>query len=154
MFLLTGIWHGANFTFIVWGLYHFLFNAADKLFLNKAFKKVPNFIRAFLTFFVVVIGWVFFFSDSLGDAFRYLGNMVGIGCGGSAGGYYLASFIILLLISAFCALPIGSNIALNLKRKKLKYYMPVKAVVQILVFLLCTAAMVSDTYTSFLYAAF
>ena len=154
VFLLTGIWHGANFTFIVWGLYHFLFNAADKLFLNKAFKKVPNVIRVILTFFVVVIGWVFFFSDSLGDAFRYLGNMVGIGCGGSAGGYYLASFIILLLISAFCALPIGSNIAANLKRKKLKYYMPVKAVVQILLFLLCTAAMVSDTYTSFLYAAF
>ncbi|MBE6819125.1 MAG: MBOAT family protein [Ruminococcaceae bacterium] len=154
VFLLTGIWHGANFTFIVWGIYHFIFNAADKLFLDKAFKKVPRLLRSFLTFFVVMIGWVFFFSDSLGDAFRYLGNMLGIGTGGSAGGYYLSSFLILLLVSAFLSLPVMRNIITNIKRKKLQYYFPVHVIVLIVIFLLCVASMVSDTYTSFLYAAF
>ena len=154
VFLLTGIWHGANFTFIIWGLYHFVFNAAEKLFLDKALKKVPNIIRSFLTFFVVVIGWVFFFSDSIGGAFTYLGNMFGIGCTGGAGGYYLSSFIVLLLVSALCALPLGHNFMMNLKKQKTKYYLPVRAGINVCLFLLCVAAMVSDTYTSFLYAAF
>ena len=154
VFLLTGIWHGANFTFIVWGIYHFIFNAADKLFLDKAFKKVPRVLRSVMTFFVVMIGWVFFFSDSLGDALSYLGNMVGIGTGGSAGGYYLSSFLILLLAAAFLSLPVLRNIITNIKRKKLQYYFPVHAIVLIVIFLLCVASMVSDTYTSFLYAAF
>ena len=123
-------------------------------FLDKALKKVPNIIRSFLTFFVVVIGWVFFFSDSIGGAFTYLGNMFGIGCTGGAGGYYLSSFIVLLLVSALCALPLGHNFMMNLKKQKTKYYLPVRAGINVCLFLLCVAAMVSDTYTSFLYAAF
>ena len=154
VFLLTGIWHGANFTFLVWGLYHFVFNAAEKLFLDKALKKVPAIVRRVLTFFVVVIGWVFFFSDSPADAVRYCGNLFGIGCGAGHGGYYLASFIVLLLIAAFAALPIAHNIEQNIRRKKYRFYLPVKTAVCIGLFVLCTAAMLSDTYTSFLYAAF
>ena len=154
VFLLTGIWHGANFTFIVWGLYHFVFNALEKLFLEKKMQKVPGIIRSCLTFFIVVIGWVFFFSDSLGSAFTYLGNMFGIGTGGNHGAYYLLSFILLILLSAFFSLPITQNILLNIKKRKLKYYFPIKTAIGLVLFALCIAAMVSDTYTSFLYAAF
>ena len=154
VFLLTGIWHGASFTFIFWGLYHFVFNAAEKLFLNKAMKRVPGILRSLLTFLAVMVGWVFFFSDSLSAAFRYLGNMVGIGTGGSAGGYYLASFVLLLALSAFLALPIFRNVLNNLKRKRLQWFSPVYTLVLVLAFALCVASMVSDTYTSFLYEAF
>jgi alginate O-acetyltransferase complex protein AlgI len=75
VFLLSGLWHGANWTFVVWGLYHGFFLVLDKLCwldLSKRFTRLTN---TLLTFVLVLIGWVFFRSETLSGAIDYLWRM-------------------------------------------------------------------------------
>lgn len=74
VFLLTGIWHGANWTFIVWGLWHGFFVITEKVFSNF-FAKLPRVISHIYTMFIVVIGWVIFRADSMADAKRFIRYM-------------------------------------------------------------------------------
>ncbi|MBE0661424.1 MAG: MBOAT family protein [Bacteroidales bacterium] len=66
--LLCGFWHGAGWTFILWGLYHGVFMSVERLFLTKLMKKAGRVIAVFFTFFVVTLGWVIFRADSLTHA--------------------------------------------------------------------------------------
>lgn len=75
VFLACGIWHGAGWTFVVWGLWHGFFIISDKLFLNKLFSKTPAIFRVLFTFVCVTIGWVFFRADTLSDAVFFLGKI-------------------------------------------------------------------------------
>jgi alginate O-acetyltransferase complex protein AlgI len=72
VFLLCGFWHGANWTFLVWGIYHGLLLVIEKLFLLKILSKVPAFFSTAVTFILVLFGWVFFRSPDLPYAFHYL----------------------------------------------------------------------------------
>lgn len=72
VFFLSGLWHGAAWTFVAWGLYHGLFLVADKLFLKKFLQKIGNAPAMILTFIFVMIGWVIFRSDSLTYAGQYI----------------------------------------------------------------------------------
>lgn len=74
VFLLTGIWHGANWTFLVWGLWHGFFVITEKIFTNL-FSKIPNAIKHIYTMLVVIVGWVIFRSDSLSQAKYFIDNM-------------------------------------------------------------------------------
>lgn len=75
VWLLTGLWHGANWTFIIWGLMYFVLITIEKLTgLDKKFGKAGH----LWTMFFVIIGWVFFRSDTVGFALQYLGAMFGI----------------------------------------------------------------------------
>ncbi len=74
-FLLCGFWHGAAWTFILWGIYQGVFLILDRLFLLKFFKKTGRIPAIMITFFIIVIGWVLFRSASLGDFHFYLRRM-------------------------------------------------------------------------------
>ncbi len=67
-FLLSGLWHGASWTFVLWGAFHGLFICADKLFLKNLLKKAGKWPAVILTFFVVNMGWVLFRVDTAADA--------------------------------------------------------------------------------------
>lgn len=75
VFLLSGFWHGANWTFIVWGAWHGLFLIFDRVFLDKVMSKAGLISRVVLTFFVVMIGWVFFRADSISDAIIFINRL-------------------------------------------------------------------------------
>ncbi len=75
VFLASGLWHGASWTFIVWGAYHGLFLVLERGFLGKAYKYLGKFPSTAITFLIVVVGWVFFRVEKLSDAFIYLGRM-------------------------------------------------------------------------------
>ena len=75
VFLISGFWHGAQWTFIFWGAYHGLFLVLDRLFLLKMTEKIGKIPRIVLTFFIVVIGWVFFRSETITQAFQFLKKM-------------------------------------------------------------------------------
>src|SRR5574344_683966 len=77
VFFLCGLWHGANTTFVIWGLYNGLFLIIERLFLGKILDRVPVFISRFYALFIVLIGWVFFRADSLSHAISYLQVMFG-----------------------------------------------------------------------------
>ena len=74
VWLLTGIWHGANWTFLVWGLLYFVFLVFEKL---TGFGRKKNAFTHIYTLIVVIICWVFFRADNLGAAVKYLGTMFG-----------------------------------------------------------------------------
>ena len=89
VWLCTGFWHGASWNFVLWGLYYFVLQMAEKLFLDRWLDKLPTALRRLYTMFWVVIGWLIFTaSDSFavgGEAWRYFGAMFGIGAAGFAG---------------------------------------------------------------------
>jgi len=75
VFLLSGLWHGAAWTFLVWGAYHGLFLALDKLFWLKTAQRLPGWITLPLTFVLVLLGWVFFRADTIEQAGAYLARL-------------------------------------------------------------------------------
>lgn len=78
VFFLCGLWHGANMTFVIWGLYNGLFLILERLFLGALLSKVPKLITHLYAVFVVLIGWVFFRAESLRQAVDYLSVMFGL----------------------------------------------------------------------------
>lgn len=72
VFFLSGFWHGANFTFIAWGLYHGFFVTIEKLGLKKLLDKIPAILSQFISFIIISVGWVFFRADNLKYALKYI----------------------------------------------------------------------------------
>ena len=153
---LTGIWHGASWNFIFWGLYYGGLLLLEKFVLASFLEKVPTVLKQIGTVLLVVIGWVFFFSPGLGAAFRWLGCMFGIGGNGfidDAAKYYLGSSAIILVISALGAYPLATKLG-NLVLKKPKWPVYVTVAWFALLIFLCIAGMMVSTYSSFLYFQF
>lgn len=76
VFLVTGIWHGANWTFIVWGLYHGFFLLLERLGLKTILDSMPSFIQIIYVFVISTIGWVFFRAENLDSALDVLYQML------------------------------------------------------------------------------
>lgn len=75
VFLLSGLWHGASWNFVLWGAYHGLFLVLERLFLGNVFEKLGKFISIPITFIIVVTGWVLFRNDDLSYAFSVIKQM-------------------------------------------------------------------------------
>lgn len=76
VFIISGLWHGAAWTFVVWGIYHGFFLILDRLFLVKLFGKIGRLPRMLLTFMLTLVGWVIFRSESLSEALAHIGAML------------------------------------------------------------------------------
>lgn len=98
----TGLWHGANWTFILWGLYYGCLLLLEKFFLREKLEKLPKPISHIYTLLVVLIGWVFFMSPNITTAFSTLGKMIGIGTTTFANNqakFMLKSYFILFVLA-------------------------------------------------------
>ena len=82
VWMLTGLWHGAAWNFIFWGVYYGALLLLEKFVLKDVLAKTPGTVKHIYTMILVMIGWVFFFSPTLGSAFQYVGAMFGIGATG------------------------------------------------------------------------
>ena len=157
VWLLTGLWHGSAWNFVLWGVYHGIFVILEKFVLKDIWPRVPKFLRIFVTTLLVFIGWVLFFSPSLSGAIHYYGQMFGAGHMGLFDGTFRYSFFgsLRLLIVAFLGCgPIVRRIHQRLcyyKGGKLTY---VSVIGFVLLLILCVAYMMSATYSSFLYVQF
>lgn len=69
IFLISGLWHGASWNFILWGAYHGLFLVLERLFLIKFYKKIGNWFSLPLTFIIVITGWVLFRNENINQGF-------------------------------------------------------------------------------------
>ena len=154
---LTGIWHGAAWNFIFWGLYYGGILLLEKFVLKSVLEVVPTFLKRIGTVLLVVIGWVFFFSPSLGSAFLWLGRMFGIGAAGLLDGtakYYLSGSTIVLIVSTLGAFPFAAKQGNKLLKSGNKVPVYVSVAWFALLLILCIAGMMSSTYSSFLYFQF
>ncbi|SFS85879.1 alginate O-acetyltransferase complex protein AlgI [Succinivibrio dextrinosolvens] len=113
VFFLCGLWHGANMTFVVWGLYNGLFLVLERLFLGNILDRLPKVLSHSYAVLVVLIGWVFFRADSLSQAIEYLKVMFFISntgnesiCIGESLNYLaliLGVIIVFLNLKGFCS---------------------------------------------------
>jgi alginate O-acetyltransferase complex protein AlgI len=110
VFFLTGLWHGAAWRFIVWGLYHGAFLMLERFGLGRLLDRAPRLLRHGYALVVVMVGWVFFRADTLPKALQYLGQMVRP----AEGGHPDLGLTILLNAQTFTALAAGSVLAMPL----------------------------------------
>ena len=75
VFLVSGLWHGASWNFVIWGAFHGFFLILDKIFLLQVLNKIGSFFSTILTFIIVVVGWVFFRLEKFDDAINYIKKM-------------------------------------------------------------------------------
>jgi alginate O-acetyltransferase complex protein AlgI len=154
VWLLTGLWHGANWTFVLWGIMYYVLIAIEKLWAGR--KKSYKMMGHLYTIFWVMIGWVLFRSNSVGDAIRYIGIMLGIGAekiSDVRSGVLLQENRVLFLIGVIGCFPVIPYI----KRHWSKY----EAVLEIiktlavpLLFFVCCCYLVKSTYNPFIYFNF
>lgn len=155
VWLLTGLWHGANWTFLLWGLFHGIVIVLEKYPLKRLLPKIPVPLRQTVTFLLVTVGWVLFFSPDVGTAFRFLGRMVAVGSfADNAALYYLKSTLPLLALAVLGSTPLVRRSALRLEHSRPRWFYVAEIVLFAAGLLLCVAGMVSSTYSSFLYAQF
>lgn len=156
VFLLTGIWHGANWTFLVWGVWHGFFIILEKIFNIKEFEKREhsmwvNISRHIYCIFAFVVGWVIFRADNIKYAWDYLMNMFGLLTLREPQSFvpdYLQ--ITILLVALICSIPIFKNI-LNCKNKKVQTIVNIWLLI---LFFASTVAIASSTYNPFIYFRF
>ena len=78
VFIVSGFWHGANWTYLAWGIYNGFFMFLDRLFLVRVMKRIPSAIKIALFYILLLIGYVLFRSDTITGAFRYIHRMFDI----------------------------------------------------------------------------
>ena len=108
VWLLTGLWHGANWTFVLWGLWFFLLLMGERYLWGGFLEKLPAPLRHLYTMLAVLFSWVLFRAPDIGYALEYLGAMFGGGSGavGRQGVYYLLEFWPEWVISFFAIFPL------------------------------------------------
>ena len=157
VWFLTGLWHGASWNFVMWGMYYGILLIIEKFMIGDRLEKVPGMFRHLYSLLFVMIGWVFFFSPTLGFAWKYLGVMFGVGAKtvvDSMGIYLLITNLALFAIAA-----VGSTAKVHEIFGRIVYGgYKVRAVLACAIyagmFLLSIAYLVTETYNPFLYFRF
>lgn len=153
---LTGLWHGASWNFIIWGLYFGALIIIERLGFGKVLEKLPAIVSRAYTFLLVVIGWVFFDIDGLSPAFNYLKAMFGATHNvlDATSKYILFSNLLIFAVCIIASTEIIKKVYLmlsNIKGNAVQYALPV---FQLVIMLICTAYLVDATYNPFLYFRF
>ena len=155
VWFLTGLWHGAEWNFIIWGLYFGILLVIEKMFLLKYLQKIPKFITMIYTNIVVMISFIIFNGNGATQILENIGGLIGIGnvpVISEESIYYLKSYLVVLVIGIIGATPILKNLVNKAKIHK---------IVNILepIFLLCiliisTSYIIDGSFNPFLYFRF
>ncbi|HEX7414490.1 MAG TPA: MBOAT family O-acyltransferase, partial [Bacteroidia bacterium] len=156
VFLISGLWHGAEWNFILWGAYHGFFLAIERLFLLKITAKIGTFFRVLFTFFTVLMGWVLFRANSIGQALNFLHKMFSF----SFKEFYFSTHLISILSLAV----VLSFIPLFYKKQKMEStnvprtisfkYTSFNILIIILFMILCIGEITSSDFNPFIYFKF
>ena len=152
VWLLTGLWHGANWTFIIWGLFYFVFIAIEK-FAKTEKRNIPKVIGHIYTLLLVLVGWVLFRSESITNALIYLKSMVLIsGDDWETTSIYLVDSWAVLLIGVLACLPLKDWIWKRIKNNNVKIVL--KSVLIFVIFIVSVTYVIKGTYNPFIYFNF
>lgn len=159
VWLLTGFWHGAAWTFIIWGLYFAAFLLLEKFFLKKFFEKIPRVFSHIYVLVAVAISFVVFNAADMSEALTDIGGMFGaldIPLWSKETAYYISSYAVLFVISIVGATPLVKSAVLRLKENK-KACVAVDVLepaVIVILLVLITACLVNGSFNPFLYFRF
>jgi len=154
VWFLTGLWHGANWNYVIWGVYFGVLLMIEKVFLLKRLERTPSWMQHFYALFLVMIGWVVFYFEKTPEMFAYFGHLFTF-ANGLIGPNALALFLTylpLMLIAGFASTPAARRIYEKIRDRKAVSYAEIAACAVVLV--LCTSTLVSQSYNPFLYFRF
>ena len=150
----TGIWHGASWNYLLWGLYFFLLLMAEKFFLLKALDRAPALVGHIYTMFFVLVSWAIFAIEDFSHLTGYLKVMFGLGgvpLMDAHLGYYLTSYLPILAVAALASTPMGVTVYRKLPQWAGRCLCTVLVLAGLVI---CTAYLVDGTYNPFLYFRF
>ena len=159
VWLLTGIWHGANWTFLIWGLLFGIILIIEKLWLNKFMEKLPSFIRRIYVLFIVMILFIIFNSDNMQVALTSIKGLFGMNGEVFINNYtlhYLKSYSLVLIIALLGSTPLIKILIDKLRKNKylnniINILEPILIVVILVV---VTSYLIDNSYNPFLYFRF
>ena len=161
VFFLCGLWHGANWTFVVWGLYHGMFLVLERLRFGRWVDALPSSMRHAYALLVVMIGWVFFRADSLAGALGVLRAMAGASPAAPtafAPSWYLTPELLLALVAGVVAsTPVLPALAAPVRTPDARFPGAVSALATLGLVVLFTASLMliaARTYNPFIYFRF
>lgn len=176
VWMLTGLWHGANWNFVMWGVYYGILLMIEKLFLLKWLDKAPAWIGHIYSMFLVIIGWTIFAQTDMSQLTAYLKTMFGIGvCGVDSDFlYFLSTNAVLLVALVLCSIDhriwlkkLWAKRVTNAEEEKAwndgniynigvnsVRYTIAKSVIMLVLLVLAFAFLVGDSYNPFLYFRF
>jgi len=158
VFLASGLWHGASWSFVVWGAFHGFFLVLERLGLEKIQRKIGRFPSVALTFFIVVVGWVFFRIEKIGDALLFLKSMFGFNQFESQFHIeveVLVTLVFAVLFSFFTLSNAGQKIqnAIYADRQSTRIYLAY-APLMIILLMLSIASITASGFNPFIYFRF
>ncbi|MBS6252380.1 MAG: MBOAT family protein [Clostridium sp.] len=152
VWILTGLWHGAEWNFIIWGIYLGILLIIEKLFLLKKTEKIPKFLKVIYTLFFVMISFIIFNGNEIIENIKGLFGIGNISVISKESIYYLKSYFIVILIGIIGATPIMKNIV---KKEKIKKFTNILEPIYLFsILLLSTSYIIDGSFNPFLYFRF
>ena len=155
VWFLTGMWHGAAWNFIIWGLYFGILLILEKVFLGKYLEKLPKFISRIYVLVIVMISFIIFNGEGVANIFQNIGGLFGITSSSLVSAesiYYFKSYFIVLIVAIIGATPFMKNLANNEKlHKVINILEPIFLVILLVV---STSYIIDSSFNPFLYFRF
>ena len=158
VWLLTGLWHGSEWTFVIWGMFIGILLVIEKLLLNKYIEKLPSIVRRIYTLFIIMISFIIFSGSNINESFN---NIVGLFNFSNPfinkfTIHYLKDYGLVLIIAIFLSTPILKNTIIKLKEnKKINNIINILEIIVLLILLvIVTLYLIDSSYNPFLYFRF
>lgn len=158
VWLLTGLWHGSEWTFVIWGMFIGILLVIEKLLLNKYIEKLPSIVRRIYTLFIIMISFIIFSGSNINESFN---NIIGLFNFSNPfinkfTIHYLKDYGLVLIIAIFLSTPILKNTIIKLKKnKKINNIINILDIIVLLILLvIVTSYLIDSSYNPFLYFRF
>ena len=152
VWLLTGLWHGAEWNFIIWGIYFGILLIVEKIFLLKRAEKTPKILKIIYTLFFVMISFIIFNGNEIMENIKGLFGIGNVPVISKESIYYLKSYFVVILIGIIGATPIMKNIVKKEKIKKIVNIL--EPIYLFIILLLSTSYIIDGSFNPFLYFRF
>lgn len=159
VWMLTGLWHGASWNFIIWGIYFGVILIIEKYCLNKVLEKLPRVIRNIYTMFIVMISFIIFSSDDISSALVVIKGLFSFSSLKFSNDfiiYYIRSYGVILIGGLVLCTPLIKNVINKLRENKILNYIIniFEVIILVLILVVITSMLIDSSYNPFLYFRF
>jgi len=158
VFLISGFWHGASWNFIVWGAWHGLFLILDRLFLIRLLNGAGRYVRIAITYLIVIVGWVFFRSETMSESFVFLEGMFSFNSMLQVGTEDV-EFNVIMIVAAVLSFSSISSVGQKIQtvlyseRESIPAYL-IQLVLAMVFVILCASCVTASGFNPFIYFRF